>query len=333
MAQSDGKRPRQDNGLPSENDDATGGDGGDTLSSILAAMQPHFDVQNKTVAETCAASQQATMANVASNVDNKVNQVLAQVKHVDSKVEQMHVVQSEQGVKIKALEQDMAKMSKQLELAGKNSLSREEIDSDQFDRPANVEILRISSKRFVNKSAVEEAFTPWLVDTCGIEAGMWKITGNDSGREFIIRFQSNLLANARLVKKAMGCLKNDQGEFHTFVAIRADKSKEYMRVDRDENNQTRTQRRMAACLIKVVKEIHPTVEEIHTRKDFKKGRVSVFVGGDGLCTMVPKSTTITRDAFMWNLPKVTELKFDREALIDRVMPMFERPEDNIEWCL
>jgi len=106
-----------------------------------------------------------------------------------------------------------------------------------------------------------------------------------------------------------------------------------LRVDRDENSKTRTQRKMAACLIKVVSERHPDFKDLHIRRDYKKGRVSLFVGSEGLCTMVPKSSEITRDAFFWDLETVKTLKVDREELITLTMPLFERPEDNIQWCL
>ncbi len=69
----------------------------------------------------------------------------------------------------------MEKMEKQLELASQTSLSREDVVSDKFDRP-NLEIRRVTSKKFVNQNAVELAITPWLVGICKIDANMVKFT-------------------------------------------------------------------------------------------------------------------------------------------------------------
>ena len=257
-----------------------------------------------------------------------------EIKTVDSRVEALGSTQVEHGSKIKAMQEDMDKMAKQLEIATKSSMSRDDVVSDKFDRPSDLEIIRVSSKKYVNKAAMEKAITPWLVDICKIENGMFKFTGADSGRDFTIRFQSNQLANARMVDSAMRKLKDDKGEFYKFSAIMPGGIGHPLRVDRDENPKSRTQRRMAACLIKVVSERHADIKaDVHIRKDYKKGTVSIFVGNDGLCTMVPKSTEVTRDAFYWDLETVKTLKVNREELIDLTMPLFTRREDNIEWCL
>ncbi len=102
---------------------------------------------------------------------------------------------------------------------------------------------------------------------------------------------------------------------------------------------------MSACLRKVLDELLPSSEpnellqkiledkRIHVRRDFKKGRNSLFLGGDGLCTMSPASPNITRESFLWNLPTLETYEIDKTALLDAVMPMFDRPEDTIEWSL
>jgi hypothetical protein len=228
-------------------------------------------------------------------------------------------------------------MAQQLAMASSgNTPSREEIESDIFDRPPIPNVLRLSTKRFLNKSAIEDAVKLWLVDVCEIEQTSWNITGKDSGKDFLICFNGSVLAGARLVNKAMGNLKDENDEYRKFTAKRMDGAEETFRVDRDENQKSRTQRRMAACLRKCIEESYPegSVEhKLHVRKDHKKGRNSIFLGGEGLCTMCPKSSTITRDAFLWNLPNVATLEIDKEALLDAVLPMFDRPEDNIEWSL
>jgi hypothetical protein len=232
------------------------------------------------------------------------------------------------------MEKDMEKMAQQLAMATNgNTPTREEIESDVFDRPPIPNVLRLSTKRFINKSAIGEAVRDWLVDVCEIEQTSWKITGRDSGKDFLINFVGPPLVGARLVNKAMGNLKDDNDVYRKFTAKRMDGAEETFRVDRDENGKSRTQRRMSACLRKVIEEKLPDLEQLHIRKDFKKGKNTIFLGKDGLCTMRPKSPIISRDAFLWDLGTIAKFEIDRDALIDAVMPMFERPEDTIEWSL
>ena len=130
----------------------------------------------------------------------------------------------------------------------------------------------------------------------------------------------------------MGNLKNENGEFQKFVAIGVDGNEYPLRLDRDENGKLRAQRRMATCLQKTTQAEYD-FENVHFRKDLKKGRVTVFVDKDPLCTMRPTAYEVTKDFFYWDLPKVAELSIDKEKLINETLEMFQRPEDKVEWCL
>jgi hypothetical protein len=296
-------------------------------------LQKTIDANQQAMANSNAATQQATLEQCAGVIDKHLKQVNGRVDQVEARVESLQTAHHEQGERLSKLEKTMDQVSQQLVLANKDTVTREDIDSDVFDRPAVPNVLRLSARRFINKSAVVEAISPWLIDVCQIDQERWKITGGDSGRDFLIKFQGSELVGARLVNQAMAKIKKDDGTFYKFSATRVDGNEETFRVDRDENAKSRTQRRMGACFLKAFKELHPTIEEIHTRKDHKKGRVSAFVGPEGLCTFEPKSSTVTRDAFLWNLLQVSEMAIDKEAIIAKVMPLFLRPEDNIEWCL
>ena len=49
--------------------------------------------------------------------------------------------------------------------------------------------------------------------------------------------------------------------------------------------------------------------------------------------MVPKSSNIDRDFFLWDYASLEKLSIDKQALLDEVMPMFDRPEDHIQWSV
>ena len=217
-------------------------------------------------------------------------------------------------------------------MAKQTAVSRADIESDRFDRPANIEILKVSSRKFVTVQAVNDAISPWLTGDCKFEREAWEVSGDKSGRHFTLKFLGNMVANGRDVDSAMRLLKDSNGDFRKFLAKRADDSTEELRIDRDENGRSKAQRRMAACLLKTLKNLKPDLEEsLHIRRDYRKARISVFCDRDGICTMCPKSDAIERVFFHWDYDSLETLHLDKDAILDAVMPMFQRPEDNIRW--
>ena len=233
-------------------------------------------------------------------------------------------------------------------MANQQSVTREQVQSDKFDRPANNEIVRVSSKKFVSCISVEEALAPWLGAVCGFEPGSFKISGGgrNGGRDFTIQFNLNPLANARRVDTCMSKLKDPEtGEFKEFKAKLVGGGEETIRIDRDENSRSRTQRRMGAVMLAVLKEAHPELDNLHTRKDYKKSRVSIFNGQTGLVSMFPVSPNIEAGSFLWNPEGVvdssegtvssddTRISISKSAIIKETLRKLERPEDRIQWSL
>ena len=300
-------------------------------------LQVHANKQSSEI-QQLQASCQSNSQELGQGLLGQLGKVVQDVRRVDARVDALEASHSALGSKVEHMEKNIESLQKQLVMAEQNSVSREQVDSDQFDSPANIEVLKISSKRFVPKSAVEAAIEPWMASTCDIERGMWKLCGGESGRDFTVRFQSTPLGNARNVNKCMGSIKKDDGSgnYHEFIAKRVDGTNESLRVDRDENSKSRTQRRMAACLLKVITKAHPELKNVHSRKDHKKGRVSIFVDESPsipLCTMSPETSSIKVGDFLWDNDVVAEKKMDKHALLAEVLPVFDRPEDRVKWSL
>jgi len=313
-------------------DQAIGDSSSDVYEEFKLLLQVHADNQSAEI-QQLQKSCQASSSELGQGLLGHLGKVVQDVKRVDARVDTLESSHNALGSKVETLEKNIETMQKQLVMAEQQAVSRDQIESDKFDRPPNNEVLRISSRKFVSKPAVEAAIEPWMASTCGFERGMWALGGGESGRNFTLRFHSTPLANARNVDKCIGSLKNDDGTFREFIAKRADATTEALRVDRDENPKSRTQRRMAACLLKVICNKHPGLPNVHTRKDNKKGRVSVFVDQEPICTMSPESPSIKMEDFLWNNDLVDEKKLDKQALIDEVLPMFMRPEDKVKWSL
>ncbi len=232
------------------------------------------------------------------------------------------------------LEGRIPQLEAALALANQTAVSREDVASLKFDRPPNLEILRVSAKKTVTQTAVADALHPWLQEVCRFSDEQWKIVPSvPPGRAFTLKFLSNPVSNADMVSRTMGCMRDDTGAFRKFSCNRPDGSSESLRIDRDESDKMRTQRRMAAVCAKAIGELAPSLEDVHTRKDHKMGRTTIFAGKLPICTMRPTSAEILPNFFAWNNPTVLEQGIDKPAILARAMALLERPEDTVQWSL
>ena len=64
---------------------------------------------------------------------------------------------------VSAIQEEQKRQAESLLLADRQgAITREEIDSDLFDRPPNIEIIKTKSLTFVSKTAIENAITFFL---------------------------------------------------------------------------------------------------------------------------------------------------------------------------
>ena len=138
--------------------------------------------------------------------------------------------------RINQLEQKQQQIQKSLTLANQTAVSREDVQSVRFDRPANLEIIKVSAKMVVTKSAVETALHPFLQEVCGFGNDSWKVVpSTPPGKVFNLKFNFNPLTNAEMVTKTMASLRDDTGAFRKVFCKKPDDSQELIRLDRDEN--------------------------------------------------------------------------------------------------
>ena len=226
-------------------------------------------------------------------------------------------------------------LAEQLSIAKKQTFERADVESDNFDRPPNLEIIRITAKKALTTEAVKNSLAPWLNEVVGMDCESWKIVvANQSGKVFFLKFCFLPLQNSRAVNKAMGCIKNEDGSYRKFTAEAADSTVNCIRLDRDENPKSRTQRRMAAVFKGVVANKYPNIDSVNFRRNQKLERTTVYVGegsGTPLCTFAPKSDTIEASYFLWNYDAVAEFKIDKDKVIEATIEQLDNPDESIEW--
>ena len=246
--------------------------------------------------------------------------------------------------RLAACEANQAKQAQLLQLADANgSITRAEVNFGDFDRPVNLEILRIGSPKFVSVASIQNAITPFVVG-CGFPIDTWKIQGHTDGRNFSVQFLQNALTSAKNVDKCVGALKDEEGNWKTFFAETAKKNLDgtfetcKLHVGKDQNDKTRTIGFMVRMFYKAFEATHVG------RKDAKYFQGSFNIVTDDksksrdenihpFAKFVPTSKTMARQSVEWNLVACAEYKIDKDALMDKFLYYSSDPADRVEWCL
>jgi len=194
-----------------------------------------------------------------------------------------------------------------------------------------LEVLFVTAKKFLTVDAVSATLTPWLTSDLSIEAEKWSIgRANPPGKRFILKFNLLPLQNARLVQTVASSLKLENGTYRQFAAKAVDETMVSLAIHRDESPKERTQRIMGTVAKKALAALHPGITNCYTFKS-KKLDTTVLKAGDDpaelLCIMQPTTVKIERNGFHWNYEALDTLPINKNALLDTIMELSDRPEE------
>ena len=132
---------------------------------------------------------------------------------------------------IAVLLQRTALLEEQLRIANtKNMVSMQDVQSDCFDRPANLSILKVNASRYISKRAVEDALAPWLAEV-KIPQDQWELQGKSpQGRFFTVKFNLNPLSAAGATQDALGNLRDSEGSWRQIEAKLVNDEKEKLHI-------------------------------------------------------------------------------------------------------
>ena len=259
----------------------------------------------------------------------RLEKVEQRVGNVEDKCDVIQSNQSDQADDIKRLYERAETLEKQFVMANQQHVSREDVESTQFDRPPNKEIIKINAHRYVTKASVLVAVEPWLRGA-GISSDQFTLVGHaPAGKRFTIKFPYNPLIAARLAHDALQALKDEDENWKEFYATLANGTKERIHIGGDENYRSRTMRRMAAVFKKACADLYPHVEQVH----FRFYAEAVYADKLGLCKFEPTSKTITHEDFRWDYENLEELAMEKAPLLAKTLKLLERPEENTQWRL
>ena len=236
------------------------------------------------------------------------------------------------------IQKEQQRQAEALLLANRTGvLTWADLQSDEFDRPPNIEVVRVSCPKFVSKSSIENALTPFLSDL-GYPKETWSVTGNEGGKEFFVQFLQNALTSAKNVKHVLQNLKVN-GKYRIFMAetVKVDPTtgkpqSAKLFVSGDQNPKQKAVRFMCTKFTEVCKSQYPNMEW-----SYYDGVVQFCEEGEkfreGLAIMLPTKSSVDRTMVQWDNTLVDKFKFDKTKILDLFETMSAGPAAAKEWCV
>ena len=305
-----------------------------SLDDVQGVVDSALDQQHKGMQKLLAnlsEGMQSLNCETREHTQRGFNELGSRVSHLEEAQRKQANINEEVKQQILDLQSKNASLEKSMHVAHKQAITREDVQADKFDRPPNLEVIKVRSHIYVSKRAVEDALAPWLNGN-GINPEEYTLEGNEpQGKFFTIRFCVNPLSNARMVDTALKSLKDQNGKRKEIKAKLPNNREQILHIGGDENDQIRTKRRMVACFRKALEAVKPDfdMEKVYV----KWYKSTIFCGELELCMVDPQSRNIKRDEFWWNHDALKELQINKEVFLDKIFSFIERPEEKVQWSL
>ena len=156
----------------------------DEFSQMLE--EHHQRTQKSTIiaVETITAAHNDSQTTLVRTFADATNKRLAQhdarLASVESRTDTVDAEQLQLAGKFESMVAEQAYLRDQLALANKPSVTRADLDSDAFDRPVLLGIIRVTAPKYVSSINIHNAIAPWLAHS-GLSPDQWEVTGAKAG--------------------------------------------------------------------------------------------------------------------------------------------------------
>ena len=260
-------------------------------------------------------------------VNDRVSNVEGETAELKSEVKQMRTLVAE-------VQSEQKRQAEVLLLAQRGGLTRAELDLDNFERPANLEIVQISSPKYVSLASVENAIKPHM-GSLQIPDDHWTVVGNTQGKRFSIQFAQNAYTSAKLAQKVTKGLFVD-GSWTAIYAETAKPDREgkfeqvKLFIGPDQSPVEKATHFMLKKFVEACESVHPELEFT-----FWKARAVVQVIWEGkkrvLSKMLPTASAVDETMVQWD--PVMVKKFKKAEILAAFKNLVIDPIDATEWCL
>ena len=329
------------NGSGSNNSSGSNGVAGISKTDILALLAQQQDVATQAnrmlLSEALDQTQSRNTQLLATfgegiqeqlgAVNDRVSNVEGETAELKSEVKQMRTLVAE-------VQSEQKRQAEVLLLAQRGGLTRAELDLDNFERPANLEIVQISSPKYVSLASVENAIKPHM-GSLQIPDDHWTVVGNTQGKRFSIQFAQNAYTSAKLAQKVTKGLFVD-GSWTAIYAETAKPDREgkfeqvKLFIGPDQSPVEKATHFMLKKFVEACESVHPELEFT-----FWKARAVVQVIWEGkkkvLSKMLPTASAVDETMVQWDPVMVKKLK--KAEILAAFKNLVIDPIDATEWCL
>ncbi len=267
------------------------------------------------VTELVDRSQAATIANQRALQEKTFEYVDAQVGSLRDSHGELQSKHDQLQAKHDHLESSVNDMRARMAMAESQSANVSQLlDEENFVRDPILSRLKINAAEPLSNASVKLAVSGWL-ETAGLPEASWEFSGPALGIRFFVDFKGDLLSAARKAKKANLALRRPSGDWVNPEALNAANAKVCLFVGPDKSPQQEAQEAMGKKLLRVVKDLHPSVEFVF---DKKRNLIQVKEGKErkDFATLVAKSFEDKAPKF-WS-PTLREFGFSKEAILEKM---------------
>ena len=151
------------------------------IMSLLAEQQEVATQANRMLLSEALDQTQARntkiLATFGEGIQEQLGAVNDRVSNVENETVELKTEVKQMRALVAEVQTEQKRQAEALLLANRGGLTRAELDLDNFERPANLEIVQISSPKFVSLASVENAIKPYM-GTLQIPPENLSIVGN-----------------------------------------------------------------------------------------------------------------------------------------------------------
>ena len=308
------------------------------ILSLLADQQEVATQANKmllseALAQTTTRNTQL-LATFGEGIQEQLGQVNSRVTNVENDTSELKTEVKQMRALVAEVQTEQKRQADALLLANRGGLTRAELDLDNFERPANLEIVSITSPKFVSLASVENAIKPHM-GSLQIPSENWSIVGNTQGKRFTMQFAQNAYTSAKLAQQVCKGLFVD-GSWTAIYAETAKPDREgnfekvKLFIGPDQSPIEKATHFMLKKFVEACEKVHPEHEFT-----FWKARGVVQVVWEGkkkvLSKMLPTSAAVDETMVQWDPTMVN--KFKKAEILAAFKNLVIDPIDATEWCI
>ena len=205
---------------------------------------------------------------------------------------------------------------------------RTALESEEFDRPPDLTLVRLNTSELVARAAVLESISPWMSEA-GLSDDHWDLLGDQNGlaRNFVVRFSGPDALAARRARKCLAIRRMPDGTWRPNPRVNTPMNRSveiYVSPDKSPR-QLRTEQG-GRKLLKAFRAVHPT-KSVHLDK--REGVVNVEWKA---CAKVLAHPEVGVFTIQWNAAVVAELAIQK-VQIKEAFDADTGARSNIQWSI